>query len=1758
MADTASNPKPMSEADVDIDIPKTEELIGTATATFSGGRSEGAEAGQDGEDVDIAEIVGEGDAHLAKIVDYEYKDIPSTKISVLSRRRPSIRKEHLEQDISHIVIHEFKKLFHDEETILPGDTEMPLHEHDLISAPPTVLHYHKKYQQLEGKFKGELAEIHRVREHINHARDTSENADNAELERSEKILPGYGKMNIPLGKSKVKENLSQDLLEKQGYLFPDADKHVESVYWQSKKSSIPGYQRGTINSQKNAQTRKRTQTKRDSKRVGQPSKYPKEMFLESMHATHRAEERKRLSDMNRRTDYLQNPRHLALTVLPEIKPKIQKTSYTQIFVPIPSTVSFTNYTVGNFYELSLKLENISVLSRRVRIIPPASPFFSVSLGKFPTQDGNVAPGMFCEYKVRFAPDSLANYKDSITVITEGGLELKVPLEATRPAPCLSLSPLLDCTYCLVKDNLTVKFVCTNMGGDGKFAFIRNKDWPTSVFPYGDKIYADPFVISPSCFELKANETINLEIKFSPTKKHSYKEKVKLVCDNCTVRSFDILGTGEMPVLEFQSDDTETLNPVDMYLQDIDFKGVNPMTTMKRSIQVLNKSSIRFPYKWVCYEALPKALKGADGDCSTPEGIELSSPFTISPASGVLEPLTCHNLEISFTPPEMENYAFIAKLYLEDIPNIEADADLDTIDEVEFKNVEKLKLNLLGYGQEFDMYLTPPLLFMPGEIPVGRVCEKHIGLCNNSSNPAPFEIFTVVQGDPESCSVTVTPQNGVVDGNSEFALMIEYLPHTYGQIDILVEFHIPFSKTLMLPTKLMVAGNKLSIDTSDLNFGLAQLGEQIESNIPIQNNSEIPISWSIKPVYDRVQEANPNYSEGLLDKQFIFSPDSGVLGPGEKGVVSTTFAPTYCHINRTVLEVSVTQGESCFIQASGDGQIPKISLLESAIDLGTVYKRVPHRHTFKMINLTRLEAEFKWEDVENTKFKLLFEPNSAILADSEETEVTLTFTPLSLGIFENILLSCSVKGNPDEIGISLSAACRGLQLHYTTEKLEQNIPKMPKTISDTLYIKRKSAHPPEDTVSSRISPVKSRVESVSPEFVAPTPDLTEKPDLVVEELDPFAVHISSVEPDILLDFGISKIFSSTTKSLFIRNDSGIPAKFKISVDTFGAASTNGDKREHLLKPPEAATSKIPSYLKKRRTLKKVLRPMKQLLSETNEQQMFNSEDGQMFAETRCEARGKLGKEKALLARRLGVAFDIDRSEGFLNPFGVTEIKVTCYSDMWGVYNDRLMCEIEEIDPVYIPITVSTVGCPISFQLSPAKSDNVEHLAQYGTFIPKISPVNRNIRVLNKSPFNIPLEWKVYNNEQDKSKVVDVRIDVREDDSGELISKLKIEKHEGNPSNVPYTVSPSKMVVPAFGGAPVVVSFRAEEEGSFNGFIESELFLNYAKGPTPVFGSGLSYRHDVPGTGIVHRAIGFDNDYKIRLDLRARAIKARLHADLDEDDMITYICTAGELSRGPKTCIKTFNLINTEAATVSLTIGTSAPFFISKIDPSPGVEVILETNPTTGQEDEVYIIPPNENLELTLIFNSYPKQLDRSIYERCPGDDSLEQVRISGELKLHFRNNTLQLLPIQAIIYIPTLDISATEFSFPTCLVDCSKINFMSIANPSLSDGIWAIEHVPRSVEELGEIEAGLSLREQKGVRDDPRVFSFSPSSGMIKGTGRTNVRSAQTIEITFTPKDNVVYYSVMRIYVAHGPSIDIHLTGKASCDEYLDKNILEYY
>lgn len=244
----------------------------------------------------------------------------------------------------------------------------------------------------------------------------------------------------------------------------------------------------------------------------------------TMPIAQKAKEEEDLRIMKGKLDFLRNPRHAAEHLstfrqifgrtmpiavnerpvsLPPVPAKSNLTSKPNVYFSVePSEVVFRDYEVGGVYEMGLAFRNLSSISRRIRVLPPASRFFSITTAKFPTADGLLAPGMSCQVSVRFAPDSLADYEDALTVVTELD-RFPVALAGRRPPPSLTLRPALDCGYVLVGNHCLSKFSFENLGGAGRFRMVADRDWPEALSPLADdgSLALGAFQLFPAEFEM---------------------------------------------------------------------------------------------------------------------------------------------------------------------------------------------------------------------------------------------------------------------------------------------------------------------------------------------------------------------------------------------------------------------------------------------------------------------------------------------------------------------------------------------------------------------------------------------------------------------------------------------------------------------------------------------------------------------------------------------------------------------------------------------------------------------------------------------------------------------------------------------------------------------------------------------------------------------------------------------------------------------------------------------------------------------------------------------------------------------------------------------------------------------------------------------------------------------------------------------------------------------------------------------------------
>uniref|UniRef100_A0AAX7TDT6 Deleted in lung and esophageal cancer protein 1 Ig-like domain-containing protein n=1 Tax=Astatotilapia calliptera TaxID=8154 RepID=A0AAX7TDT6_ASTCA len=325
----------------------------------------------------------------------------------------------------------------------------------------------------------------------------------------------------------------------------------------------------------------------------------------------RADGWEKLLKLKDRQSFLRNPRFLPLNsqqggtslIRPRTKGKAEpemENSCTPFPIPVflakPSVVVFTDYSVGNIYEVCFRLKNVTSSSRHIRVIPPTTPYFSIGLGRFPGEGGVVAPGMSCKYTLRFAPDSLGDYKDFIVVETQAEGPFVVPIEAWRPPPILTLPRVLDCGYCLIGGVKFVEFLCQNVGlSTGTFCIIPKDEWPASNFRSLARTYFSeqpPFAVSPSLFVLEPGEATVVEVSLDLKSGRSC-QVFTVVCDNCQVKDISIEGEGQLIALELVSVSGGEEPPVVGEVHDltaehfIRFSPCNPHSVQQKKLVIRN-------------------------------------------------------------------------------------------------------------------------------------------------------------------------------------------------------------------------------------------------------------------------------------------------------------------------------------------------------------------------------------------------------------------------------------------------------------------------------------------------------------------------------------------------------------------------------------------------------------------------------------------------------------------------------------------------------------------------------------------------------------------------------------------------------------------------------------------------------------------------------------------------------------------------------------------------------------------------------------------------------------------------------------------------------------------------------------------------------------------------------------------------------------------------------------------------------------------
>ncbi|XP_010004306.1 PREDICTED: deleted in lung and esophageal cancer protein 1, partial [Chaetura pelagica] len=1375
------------------------------------------------------------------------------------------------------------------------------------------------------------------------------------------------------------------------------------------------------------------------------------------------------------------------------------TSFVPVFLANPPIVLFSDYEVGQVYEMTIELQNITSTCHHLRLIPPSTSAFAIGTGK--GKGGMIAPGMTCQYTVQFIPEYLGDYEDCIVVETQVSEPLLIPIQAKRPPPVLTLPHIIDCGSCLVGGIKVTMILCRNEGfSPGKFCIMPKKDWPPPNFRAVDTVgfvIQDPFGIHPAFFELAPGQSTTVEVVFFPSCPEVSQQTYTIVCDNCQVNDVTVTGLGQLVAVELVFVTGEEGKPEPSEVTDVTaqhlicFDPQNSHTTKEKKLVIRNSCHIELPFYWQIIKPNLKPLMPEE----TADSVELKydqdtdSAFSLNPEQGVLLPHTDHEFILTFSPQELKSYHNVIQMVLRDIPESPCLAEervLQNIPEYKAEDVITLEIEVKGSTEPVQLLLEPYAIIIPGENFIGINVRKTFKMWNNSKSAIKYTWEKIIARD----IMEVEPRSGIIDMNKccEFELLIT--GSKPGCINHNLQCKIEHSpEPVVLHVEAAFKGPLLCIDLPSLWLGLIKQGESVLTTFKIRNLCQLPAQWRMQESPACLAERNEEVSP------FTIHPSVGEIPPLGTCTVSVAFTSMLCQRLQTVLQLEVENGEGSHLPVFVEVQTPKVCLVSSHLLFPEIYAGVPVKATSKLFNQTLLPTKYLWGKLLGSQASFCsttVSPASGTLGPNEEKEFCIELSANLVGELKELVLSCSIEDMDEPLFLGISGEVKGLHVTYSV-------------------------------------PCDSGVASDE------------------REQSPC---------DLLLDFGSEVAFKDVVKrQLLLTNHTGISAPFKIEAEYFTGSSLT----------PEQGICLSSSYLVKRR------------------------------GPTPKHAARKTEAEfaAAVLSHGKGIAFHVQPSTGTLEAFQQLIIEITAYNNMWGQYWDDLVCKVGDLQPKLIPMQMTVKGCPIFLQMMGPEAE--QSVVRFGTHVSGGSPVFRNVRLNNPTPFDIRLDLEVYNHDEDDKKLVDFlmffgdpfplkgRAENEAASTGstlesEVMSKLEqtaiprgsiglasqtadespdfdskekeiltqepttedivsvlIRPHEGVPADNPYSITPRQIVVPGGGSISVCVSFtpavlpEAVPEMLCEGFVLGFMNLN-------------KLAQTVPNK--VCRSRGHEAA-PLRVHLEASVRQALLEIDVDHERGMVFHCVASDLIPAQplsgvltdSATTQSLKLVNRSKVPLYFRLLLSVPFSLSSTDPKKSTKRSHSKKEKKEQELQL-VLYPQQNM---LVKVSFHTTLELLTSQHLPDAQLLPGFQLlqfeNGERKLKFHQNlviehsncTTQLVPVTAYLTVPVLELSCDTVDFKTCFVGQTQTEHVFLWNRSGCRSYWT------------------AFLDEQERHKDLEVFSVSPISGILKA--REGVSPPREIlQISFTARSDIEYETTVTITGKLGEKpCKLHIRGGGTYD-----------
>ena len=633
-------------------------------------------------------------------------------------------------------------------------------------------------------------------------------------------------------------------------------------------------------------------------------------------------------------------------------------------------VGFKDFEAFTETGTQLALLNVDKVARRVRLLPPDSPYFSISgpstRSGAPLVDGRVAPGMEVLYTIHFKPQEPRDYTYDVVVVTEREKFL-VPIRAQGPRAFLSFPDSIAFESTAVKSCSSRTMVVRNVGS-APAAFALS--------------CTAPFTVTPSSGTVPVGSTLQVSLSFTPSASRSYEGELQVrytdtnVCSHVALsgegHDVDIaLDTGlamlsetyiglesettirlanrsELPVhfdwkalaVQAQEDDErQRLHSELMELQHAEEEALLleaprlllPLLDAAAAagvegghVNVIQDVPDHMQEEFLATSAALSAVRRKYGNLRRQVDTDAlaftDGAFSIQPATGTVWAQSVQEFTVSFTPSTAGDYAITAFL---DVTGRE----------------RRLPLELRGQG------IGPKAIFAYDVLDVGDVYitsthRYELQLLNRGDIPADWAVATPASGF--GSRFAFEPAAGHLPVGASATICVDFTPDVLGEFSEVFEVSLRGSlEVLRVHFKGHVIGPTFHADVDTLAFGTVPYEFLNTRSFKLYNTSDVGFVFSFRVPQDGA----------FTEREFDISPDRVEVGAGEEAIVKVDFVSLSVkqydyHIAVDVVGVG---DDLLSIPISALCIVPHVTTDTKRMQFGTAYLRYPYSQELQLVN-----------------------------------------------------------------------------------------------------------------------------------------------------------------------------------------------------------------------------------------------------------------------------------------------------------------------------------------------------------------------------------------------------------------------------------------------------------------------------------------------------------------------------------------------------------------------------------------------------------------------------------------------------------------------------------------------------------------------------------------------------------------------------------------------------------------------------------------